>query len=382
MSTARSSSRSQVRWPFVEIGPEGPKGRIVVQRTHRYAVVVLSLILGGSSTGGHRADVAPILPAEAMISIPHPITMLLHSESARMELGLSAEQAKAIRPAADHASLSLWRLRDLPYRVRDSAARPPLEALRTTLAATLTQRQIHRLDQLVVRAMGVQAVFEPRVVTALGLSGDQQRKVLALLNIPAQNSPNAAGWRARRERDALALLTDRQRRTLTDLMGPPFDVSAVPLVACKVPELEGVTEWINSPPLTLGQLRGRVVVVHFYTFGCINCIRNLPHYNDWRERFDRDKLVIIGIHRPETPQEYDVAHVRRRAAEADLKYPSAVDNESRNWNAWANRIWPSVYLIDKRGFVRYWWYGELNWQGATGDQWMRSRIAELLAARN
>jgi peroxiredoxin len=165
-------------------------------------------------------------------------------------------------------------------------------------------------------------------------------------------------------------------------MGPPFDVSAVPAAACRAPELEGVTEWINSPPLTLASLRGKVVVVHFYTFGCINCIRNLPHYNAWRERFDRDELVIVGIHRPETQKEYDVAEVRRKAAEAGLKYPIAVDNESRNWNAWANSVWPSVYLIDKSGFVRYWWHGELNWQGAKGDQWMRSRMAELLAARN
>ena len=98
--------------------------------------------------------------------------------------------------------------------------------------------------------------------------------------------------------------------------------------------------------------------------------------------FDRDEMVILGIHRPETPKEHDVAEVRRKAAEAGLKYPIAVDNENHNWNAWANGVWPSVYLIDKSGFVRYWWCGELNWQGAKGDQWMRSRIAELLAARD
>jgi peroxiredoxin len=345
-------------------------------------VVVLSLILAGSCTEGHGADVEPILSPGALISIPHPMTMLLHSESVRTELGLSAEQAKAIEPAVDQASLSLWRLRDLPPGVRNSAARPYLDALRTTLAATLTLRQINRLDQLVVRATGVQAVFEPRVAIGLSLSSDQQRQLLVVLSTPAPNSPNAAGWRARMERDALAILTDRQRRTFIGFMGAPFDVSAVPAVACRAPELEGVTEWINSPPLMLKQLRGRVAVVHFYTFGCINCVHNLPYYNDWHERFDRDKLAIIGIHRPETQKEHDVVTVRQKAAEAGLKYPIAVDNESRNWNAWANRIWPSVYLIDKSGFVRYWWYGELNWQAAQGDQWMRGRIAELLNARD
>lgn len=310
------------------------------------------------------------------------MTMLLHSESARIELGLSVEQAKAIGPAVDQVSLSLWRLRDLPPGTRDAAARPLVESLRTTLAATLTQPQLHRLDQLVVRAMGIQAVLEPRVAAALGLSNKQRQRIRAVLDAPVQNFQDTAGWRARREQDALAILTDRERRALTELMGPPFNVAAVPAVACQAPELEGVTAWINSPPPALPSLRGKVVIVHFYTFGCINCIRNLPHYNDWRERFDPDRFVIIGIHRPETQKEYDVAEVRRKAAEAGLKHPIAVDNESRNWNAWANCVWPSVYLIAKSGFVRYWWCGELNWQGAKGDQWVRTRIAELLAARD
>jgi peroxiredoxin len=308
--------------------------------------------------------------------------MVLHSASARRELGLSAEQEKAIGQAVDQASLSLWRLRNLPPGARDPAARPPLESLRVTLAAALGPPQFARLDQLVVRAMGVQAVLEPSVAAALALSDQQRQRMLAVVGAAVANSPDIAAERARRQREALALLTERQRRMLSELMGPPFDISALPSVACKAPELEGVTEWINSPPLTLASLRGEVVVVHFYTFGCINCIRNLPHYNEWRERFDRDKLVILGIHRPETQKEYDTAEVRRKAAEAGLRYPIAVDNDSRNWNAWANGVWPSVYLIDKSGFVRYWWYGELNWQGAKGDQWMRTRIVELLAARD
>ena len=354
----------------------------MVRPADRYGVAVLSLIAACTSLGGRGADGASVPPPGATILIPHPLTLLLHRESVRTELGLSVEQAKTIGPAVDQASLSLWRLRDLPPGTRDATARPLVESLRTTLAAALTQRQLNRLEQLAVRAMGVQAVREPRVAAVLRLSNQQRQRILAVLDVPVQNLQDTAGWRARRERDALVLLTDWQRRALTELMGPPFDVSALPAVACKAPELEGMTEWINSPPLTLQQLRGKVIVVHFYTFGCINCMRNLPHYNEWRERFDRDRLVIIAIHRPEIQEEYDVAEVRRKAAEAGLKHPIAVDNDSRNWEAWANSVWPSVYLIDKSGFVRYWWYGELNWQGANGDQWMRSRIAELLAARD
>lgn len=176
-----------------------------------------------------------------------------------------------------------------------------------------------------------------------------------------------------------AILSPAQRSVLASLVGRPFDFSGLRQIACEAPELVGVTEWLNSEPVTLRQLRGKVIVVHFYAFGCINCVRNLPHYNGWFDRFGRDEVAIVGIHRPETDAERDVAQVRRKIAEAGIQYPVAVDNESRNWDAWANRVWPSVYLIDRNGFVRHWWSGELNWQQAQGELWMRARISELIA---
>jgi hypothetical protein len=88
--------------------------------------------------------------------------------------------------------------------------------------------------------------------------------------------------------------------------------------------------------------------------------------------------VIIGVHTPETDEERDVEKLRAKVVEAGMEYPVAVDNASQTWSAWANNMWPSVYLIDKRGHVRYWWYGELNWQGAEGEKLMREKIELLL----
>jgi len=88
---------------------------------------------------------------------------------------------------------------------------------------------------------------------------------------------------------------------------------------------------------------------------------------------------VLGVHTPETSRERDVEGVRRNAAEAGLTFPIVIDNEKRNWDAWGNSMWPSTYLIDKEGYVRYWWYGELNWQGAEGEALLRKRIEELLA---
>ncbi len=87
---------------------------------------------------------------------------------------------------------------------------------------------------------------------------------------------------------------------------------------------------------------------------------------------------MLGVHTPETSREREVENVRQDAAKAGLTFPIVIDNENRNWEAWGNSMWPSTYLIDKEGYVRYWWYGELNWQGAEGEVLLRKRIEELL----
>jgi peroxiredoxin len=312
--------------------------------------------------------------AEPAIAIPHPITMLLRAQPVHRELTLSDEQTTAVARFAEEAELPLWRLRDLPAQERDLAAAPILGSLQTKLRGVLAGRQLDRLDQLVLRAQGMRAALEPRVADAVKLTAGQRKQIRAILSSLGRNAAPVDALRR-----AQAVLSPAQRSVLASLVGRPFSFSGVPQVACQAPEFEGATEWINSPPVTLGQLRGKVVVVHYYAFGCINCIRNLPHYNGWFDRFGRDDVAIVGIHRPETDAERDIEQVRRKVAEAGIRYPVAVDNDSRNWDAWANRVWPSMYLIDRRGFVRYWWYGELNWQTSQGESRMRARIAELVA---
>lgn len=147
----------------------------------------------------------------------------------------------------------------------------------------------------------------------------------------------------------------------------------------KAPELAGITQWINSKPLALKNLRGKVVVLHFWTFGCINCRHNLPYYNRWQTDFAKDDVQIIGVHTPETAGEADEQHVRMRVGELGIKYPVAVDNDSATWKAYKNRYWPSIYLIDKQGQVRYRWDGELEYQDSGGDKSTRAKIKALLA---
>jgi peroxiredoxin len=90
-------------------------------------------------------------------------------------------------------------------------------------------------------------------------------------------------------------------------------------------------------------------------------------------------LVIVGVHTPETSAERVAKSVREKVKEAQFEFPVVIDNDKKNWNAWGNSVWPSVYLIDKSGRIRYWWYGELNWNEAGGQDIMAAKIEELLA---
>ena len=147
----------------------------------------------------------------------------------------------------------------------------------------------------------------------------------------------------------------------------------------KAPELQESGPWINAKkPLQLSDLHGTVVVLHFYAFGCINCKNNYSVYLDWQERFKDENVAIIGIQTPETKAEYDIDLIQQRAEEAGFTFPILADIEKNNWQAWGNSMWPSVYVLDKQGYIREFWPGELRWEGATGDKYLQQQIEKLM----
>lgn len=141
-----------------------------------------------------------------------------------------------------------------------------------------------------------------------------------------------------------------------------------------LPDLAGATAWINSPPLTPESLRGKVVVVDFWTYSCINCLRSLPTIQAWYEKYKDSGLVVLGVHTPEFPFEKDEANVRRAVRELGIEYPVAMDNDYRIWRSFNNRYWPAHYFIDTAGRVRYHSFGE----GHSGESeaWIRSLLEE------
>ncbi len=124
------------------------------------------------------------------------------------------------------------------------------------------------------------------------------------------------------------------------------------------PEFAGTQKWFNSTPLTMKGLRGRVVLIDFWTYTCINCIRTQPHLKAWDAKYRKDGLTIIGVHSPEFPFEKSAANVARAVRDDGLKYPVVQDNDLAVWGAYGNQYWPAEYLVDAKGRVRYASFGE------------------------
>jgi cytochrome c biogenesis protein CcdA/thiol-disulfide isomerase/thioredoxin len=152
--------------------------------------------------------------------------------------------------------------------------------------------------------------------------------------------------------------------------------SSLPRLA-KAPNFTGIVTWLNTPgdqPLSLAQLKGKVVLIDFWTYSCINCQRSLPHVESWYNKYKKDGLVVVGVHTPEFAFEHVVSNVRSEAGTLGVDYPIAVDNNYGTWDAYSNQYWPAEYLIDPSGEVRAYDFGE----GGYGT--MESNIRQLLTA--
>jgi len=143
----------------------------------------------------------------------------------------------------------------------------------------------------------------------------------------------------------------------------------------KAPELKGITHWINSKPLKIEELRGKVVLVDFWDYTCVNCIRTLPYIQKWHEKYADKGLVIIAVHAPEFEFEKAPENVKKAAKKFGLTYPIALDNDFATWRAFHNNYWPAKYMIDKEGKLVYHHYGEGHYEQT------EKKIQELLGIK-
>ena len=159
---------------------------------------------------------------------------------------------------------------------------------------------------------------------------------------------------------------------IAETQKPPSIVGSAPLYG-----LSGATGWINSKPLTAKQLKGKVVLVDFWTYSCINCLRALPYFEAWAEKYKDSGLVVIGVHSPEFGFEQKLPNVQNAVQRFGVTFPVAVDSEHAIWNAFHNQFWPADYFIDVHGKVRYEHFGEGNYDES--ERWIQELLKERSA---
>lgn len=347
-------------------------------------------------TGSMAYSQKPAVPARYRTLIPQQLLPLVHSPEVQSELELTSQQVDQLEAFFMQVDGDWFRSRNLRPEER-SKEMDRLEGEFWRWANnSWDASKIERLKQLELQALGSRMFLRADVAEQLALTPAQIGRMLDLAKVTqaAQTKLQEAAakgettsqleksysnaLRAEQEEQGL-MLTMNQSRQLVTLVGPVFDTSWLERIYPMAPEFDSNTQWINSPPLTLDSLRGQVVVVHFYAFQCHNCHANFEIYRRWHEKYRDKGVTIIGIQSPETQRERNLDAVRKAAIDNQLEFPIIMDSEMKNWKNWANTMWPTVYVVDKRGYLRHWWQGELQWQGADGDQVLEQVIEKALA---
>ena len=310
------------------------------------------------------------------------------------EIGLSAKTLAELRTLTDRQDQTLFPSRNLAAERQTAIQTPLIAETWLFLDKALTTAERTKFDQLRRRGGGLTVFRDQDVRDSLSLTGPQAAKIDDRFtrltdelkasaatgrktNAKVAKATRPATTPAEAQRDAqkdiLAVLTPDQVRKLSDLLGPPVDVSQFRGPRFAAPGFSRDGNWIAGQPTNLSDLRGKVVLVHFFASECYNCQNNYPHYRAWEKEFDPDKIAIVGVQTPELSVERDARHVASQVKAAKLNHPILMDADSAVWKAWGTTSWPTVYVVDKQGRVVTWWSGELDWQGAG----VQNKLADL-----
>jgi thiol-disulfide isomerase/thioredoxin len=189
-----------------------------------------------------------------------------------------------------------------------------------------------------------------------------RRKLLLYLGLGASGA-GAATVLGLRPQEAVANLNPQL---------PLINTVTAALPRQTLPEFQGISQWLNSSPLTLASLKGQVVLVQFWTYSCINCQRTLPYIVRWHRQYANQGLKVIGVHTPEFGFERDANNVKQALQKNKITYPVPLDNAYKTWNAYSNQYWPNLYLADRQGTLRYSHSGEGAYD--TTEQTIRSLL--------
>ncbi|XZE20729.1 redoxin domain-containing protein [Pirellulaceae bacterium SH449] len=325
--------------------------------------------------------------------IPQNLLKLIHAPEVQEELGVLED--KRLLEILREIDAIWWPARILPEDKQIETIRDLEKRLLEELKSILTPEKLRRLREIEVQSQGTRSLLRSGIAKSIGLNDQQlndiKKACLTTDGIARKLNEKQGGdtnlekqLKSAREKEQTAIngaLAPANRQALAKLIGKPFDTMALKRVFPLAPELIDSGEWTGSERPTLDSLRGNVVLVHFYAFQCHNCVANFDHYNRWHESLSEKGVKVIGIQSPETAAERDPSLVKQAALKKGFGFPVLIDLNKKNWDAWGTIWWPTVYVVDKRGYIRSLWEGELNWQGATGDKAIEKLVDELLAEK-
>lgn len=179
----------------------------------------------------------------------------------------------------------------------------------------------------------------------------RRRQLLFYLGLGALTAGGAAAFRPSLKKNTASPPASSDR-------SPATSVAEVPSSNPSLPEFQGISQWLNSTPVRVADLKDNVVLVQFWTFACINCQRTLPYITRWHRQYAAQGLKVIGVHTPELAFERDVNNVKKALRQHQITYPVPIDSEYKTWNAYQNNYWPHLFLADRQGFMRYDHIGE------------------------
>ncbi len=327
--------------------------------------------------------------------IPRHLLSLVHAPEVHQELKLSDKQVADLEALFSQIDSRWFAARILPPEQRSAIVTELEGRVWDWFDKHTTPAQQQRLQQLDYYSQAGRMLLRPDLAKQLDLQESQQASFAELARnvqtaeqklqntlygdpeIPALQAELKKAIEAERE-GLTEHLTPTQQEQLSQILGEAFDTTRLKRIYPMAPEFVEVQDWINSKPLKLSELRGKVVLIHFYAFQCHNCHANFEIYKRWHQELTDKGVVVVGIQTPETSLERDPQAVKAAAQDQGLQFPILVDLQSENWKAWGNTMWPTVYVVDKDGYIRHWWQGELNWQGATSDKVIEDLVANLL----
>lgn len=327
-----------------------------------------------------------------------PAPYLIRDPAVRAELKVEDKQAGRLQALCDKIDEHLFALRDQPPIPSDPLALEHVRAVvkaMDTLPTILKPSQIGRLQELAIQFEGPMALFRREPADCVRLSAAQKERMRGIyrqsvrlqeeLKRRLEESGESSSYAQQAEQIRVRLmqqflmgLTEGQLVVWQGMLGREFDFSLTQPLSFRAPDLPEATRWIQTRPISIKGLQNRVVAIIFFSADNAQCEGDYAIYKLWTRQYDPKDVFVLGVHIPAGESE-DKAAVDRAIEREGLNFPIAVDGKKTICQAWVNPVCPSVYLVDKTGRVRYWWYGPIRKNGAVADQWLSERIEQLRA---